>query len=139
MISIELAQQLKQAGLIWQPAERDCFAIPERGFDGQIFVVSQFTALIGQMSGYPVITFHGSSEWALDHLFIADAVWMPSETQLRELIGHLAGSQSEFSLSRDGAIYRCRVTFGSGMIETTADTAEEAYGRALLLLMNGSY
>lgn len=135
MITIELAQQLKQAGLIWRPVERDCFAIPDRGFDGQVFVVSQFTALIGQLSGQPVITFHGSSEWALDHLLIADAVWMPSETQLREFVERLAGDGAELSLTRHDGGYQCRVTVGSGVIETFAASAEDAYGRALLLIL----
>jgi hypothetical protein len=33
MISTELAQRLKSAGLEWQPAERDYFMMPEHNLD----------------------------------------------------------------------------------------------------------
>src|SRR5690348_3681442 len=83
MLDTELARRLKQAGLAWQPAERDCFAIPDRHLDGQVFVVNRLTTLIQQYSGQLTITFHGSSEWALDDVVLAEVIWLPSETQLR--------------------------------------------------------
>ena len=32
------------------------------------------------------ITFHGSIEWAVDYVVLTEAVWLPSETQLRDLL-----------------------------------------------------
>ncbi|MCZ7671506.1 MAG: hypothetical protein M5U34_32405 [Chloroflexi bacterium] len=36
------------------------------------------------LKGWPAITFHGTSEWALDHIFMEEVVWMPTEEQLRQ-------------------------------------------------------
>ena len=86
MISASLAQELKQRGLRWQPAERDFFIMPEHNLDGQVFVVSALPALVQSFSGQQTITFHGSIEWALDYVVLTEAVWLPTETQLRELL-----------------------------------------------------
>ena len=51
MISLELARELRDAGLAWQPAERDAFGLPDRDMDEQVFVVSPLPALIRMSSG----------------------------------------------------------------------------------------
>jgi hypothetical protein len=135
MIEAELAQELRRAGLQWQPVERDFFLIPDRGLDDQVFVLSQLTALLSMLKGQPAITFHGSSEWALDYLMTAEAVWLPSETQLREMIERLNGASGTLSLTRDANGYRCRVSGEAGNHEARGTTAEDAYGRALLTLL----
>jgi hypothetical protein len=131
MIAIDLALALRNAGLAWQPTERDCFAIPGGQFDGKVFSLNEQPALIELLHGYPVITFHGSTEWALDHLYTSEVVWVPSETQLREKIAHLIEPDAPFTLDRTSTGYDCRAA------ATTADgaDAEEAYAQVLLAIL----
>jgi hypothetical protein len=132
MISVELAQKLREAGLVWQPTERDHFAVPNLQMDNQVFVVSQLTALLQKYNGHPVVTFHGSSEWALDYIMMTDVVWMPSESQLREALAEALGPDAMLSLDRYGAGYRCRITQNGEELRFEAFDAEAAYARALL-------
>lgn len=133
MISVALAQQLKQDGLQWIPAKNDFFAIPDRGLDDVIFVLSDMTVILARIHGQPAVTFHGSVEWALDHILIAEVVWLPTESQLRrELERRLAGAaQPLLSLTstRDG--YRCQIQFDGQMLAFESFGAAETYGLAL--------
>jgi hypothetical protein len=135
MIDLALAQRLKQAGLQWLPAERDFFAIPDHEMDGQIFVVSQLTALVQPIKGQPAITFHGTSEWALDFVLLTDTLWLPSESQLREAILFLIGPHAPLRLERVEVGYRCAVMIGEGMRDFAASGAENAYAEALICLL----
>src|SRR5687768_15003873 len=106
MISVEMAQRLAAAGLTWRPAERDAFMVPDAGMEDRVFVVSELTALVQPFAGEQHITFHGSSEWALDHVMVRDAVWLPSETQLRlALEEHYP--DGAYLLERGPEGYRC--------------------------------
>lgn len=138
MISLELAQQLRDAGLDWLPAERDLFALPGRGMDDQLFVVTPLPAIVQRVNGYPVVAFQASAEWALDYVMLAEALWMPSETQLREaLVGELPdGAALRLERTADG--YRCVVGAGEGTHPFVGSDAATAYGRALLALLRGS-
>jgi len=131
MISIDLALALRGAGLAWQPMERDCFTIPDGQFDGKVFSLNEQPALIELLHGYPAITFHGSTEWALDHLYTSEVVWLPTETQLREKIAHLIGLDVPFVLDRISTGYTCHAA------AHTADgmNADEAYAKTLLAIL----
>lgn len=135
MISLEFAQKLQEAGLQWSPSERDYFAIPDRQMDTHVFVVSQLTALLQQYNGNPVVTFHGSSEWALDYVMMTDVVWMPSESQIREALAEVIGLDATLQLERHGAGYRCRITFQGQELDFEAFEAETAYAQALLYVL----
>ncbi len=130
MISVELARRLAAAGLKWTPAERDTFMVPGADMDQRIFVVSELTALIQPLAGVQHITFHGTSEWALDHVMVRDAVWLPSETQLRLALEEYLPEEA-YVLERGPEGYHCLVPSieGNGRSYPTAD---EAYGAALL-------
>jgi hypothetical protein len=128
MIPTELALRLRAAGLAWQPQERDCFAIPDPQFEGQIFCLNYQPALIELLHGHPAITFHGSSEWALDHLYTSEVVWIPTETQLRAKLEQLLVSNDQLDLTRVAHGYRC----SAGPHVAEADDAEQAYALALL-------
>lgn len=132
MISAALAQQLKAAGLSWQPAERDVFMMPDHNLDGQVFVVSALPALVQSFGGQQTITFHGSIEWALDYVVLAEAVWLPNETQLRERLAAAIGPDAPLRLERTASGYRLQVALGADMPEFDADSAEECYAVALL-------
>lgn len=131
MISAALALELRAAGLAWQPAERDCFTIPGGEFDGHIFSLHEQPALIELLHGQPAITFHGSSEWALDHVMTSEVVWLPTETQLRERLSRLLEYPERIELVRTRAGFRC--TAGAHSVE--AADAESAYALTLIALL----
>lgn len=131
MIPTELALRLRAAGLTWTPEDRDCFAIPDSQFEGQIFALSHQPTLIELLHGQPAITFHGSSEWALDHLLTTEVVWLPTETQLRARIAHLLAPGDRLDLARTSEGYRC----AAGAHIREAPDAEQAYALALLDLL----
>lgn len=137
MLSLTLAQQLKAAGLPWTPAQNDFFAVPDRGLDDVIFVISDMTVLVEKLGGQMAVTFHGVVEWALDHILIAELVWLPSETQLREaleqrLIGEVQPALSLVS-TPDG--YRAEIRYQGQTLTFEAFGVSEVYGTALLHLL----
>ncbi len=133
MISLELARQLAAAGSEWAPAERDTFIIPDANLDQKVFVISALPALVQMLAGVPHITFHGTSEWALDHVRLGDAVWLPSETQLRQALEARAPGGA-YVLERRPEGYRCLLVSVAGNGGFHA-SAEDAYAAALLQLM----
>ena len=135
MIDIEIARRLKRAGLQWQPAERDCFLIPDRGMDDQVFVINRLTTLIQNYRGQPTVTFHGTSEWALDDVLLAEVIWLPSESQLRETLAARIGPDAPLRLDRTAAGYRCIIADSDELREFEAAEADNAYALALLALL----
>jgi hypothetical protein len=132
VISSELALRLKQAGLEWRPAERDFFMMPEHNLDEQVFVVSGLPALVQNFRGEMSITFHGSIEWALDYVLLAEAVWLPTETQLRTALAAAIGDDAPLRLDRTGAGYRLQIASGADLLDFDSADAEGAYALALL-------
>jgi len=113
--------------------------IPERGMDARVFVISDMPAIIERLFGNQVVAFQGSSEWALDYLITTEAVWLPSETQLREnLVSRLSGeSQPSLKLACSPAGCRCEMSYQGQMLVFEAADASDAYGDALLYLLTG--
>ncbi len=140
MISLSVAQQLKEAGLEWTPAKNDFFAIPDRGFDDTIFVISDMTVYVAKIGGQLAVHFHGALEWALDHIMVAELVWLPTETQLRELLEQRLVGQPEPALmlvsTADG--YRCEIKFQGEMLDFEAFGVSETYGMALLHVLKNA-
>ena len=104
MISVETARLLRDAGLRWNPATGDRFVVVDRGMDDEVFVLSDMTVEVHQLEHGQVIGFNGTTEWALDSVEDRDALWLPREGQLREL---LAGTFR--SLDRVGGDWRVRL------------------------------
>src|SRR3990172_10713970 len=95
MISLSTARQLKDAGLMWIPAMHDYFAVPDRGLDDHIFVINDVMAYVEIRNNLPLVTFHGTAEWALDYLLTSEIIWLPREDQLRmELVRRLESKQA---------------------------------------------
>lgn len=132
MISIEMARQLREAGLEWRPAERDTFALPGRDMDDLAFVVSPLPALVQRYNGMPVVTFQASAEWALDFVMLAEALWMPSESQLREELALRLAPGAPLTLARIPLGYRCEIGLGGQTRAFEDRDAEAAYAHALL-------
>ncbi len=132
MIPISLAQELKAAGLIWRTNNYDFFAIPDRGFDDRLFVLADMMAYTDLVQGWPVVAFHGTAEWALDFILTSEVVWVPTEQQLREALEARLDQHALLSLTRDEGSYRSTIEFHGEPAGFDAPTAGEAYGRALL-------
>jgi hypothetical protein len=132
MISVELAIDLREAGLRWKPASGDRFVVTEAEMIGEVFVLSDMTVEVHSLPQGDVIGFNGTTEWALDSVEDSHAVWLPRETQLREL---LAGTFRSLTRTADGWRVEVEVN-GRAAAFTDADT-EQAYGLALRHLIAG--
>lgn len=134
MLNLDLALQLKLAGLQWQPAERDVFVLPDSELG--LFIVSDRTTLIQQINGQWMVTFHGVVEWALDSVLLTDVVWLPNETQLREAIQlRLGGEHPAVTLQWSDAGYRCTLHHLDAQRRFEQPTAEATYAQALLFVL----
>src|SRR3954451_3442352 len=125
-----MAQQLKHAGLVWKPAAGDRFAIPERDLDDQVFVLSHMTIEVYSLPEGRVIGFNGTTEWALDDVGIEEAIWLPREDQLRDLLGGTFRA-----LRRTEAGYEVETDLLGEDHAFPGPSAEEAYAAALLHLL----
>ena len=133
MIALQLARELLESGLAWKPATGDRFAIPDRDLDSSVFVLSDMTIEVHNLPQGPVIGFNGTTEWALDDVEKDEAVWLPREDQLRELLG-----RTFRGLTRTDDAYRVSTTLLGTDRAFEAPSAEEAYGLALLDLLRES-
>lgn len=113
--------------MLWQPVPGDRFAIDQPTLAGDVFWVSELTIEVHVHHGRQVLGFNGTTEWALDSVTTDEAVWLPREDQLRELLGdRFAG------LDRTPAGWRVRVVESGQQREFEDADAECAYAKALL-------
>jgi hypothetical protein len=133
VIALQLARELREAGLAWKPAPGDRFAIPDRDLDEDVFVLSDMTIEVHDLPEGPIIGFNGTTEWALDDVEKDEAIWLPREDQLRELLG-----RTFRALTRTDDGYRV-VTSLLGVERTfAAEDPAQAYGLALLGLLHAT-
>ena len=97
MITVELARDLLAAGVLWDPAAGDRFVVDTELLSHEVFWVSNLTVEVHHDRGRPFLGFNGTTEWALDSVTLDEALWLPREDQLRELLGNrlLAVHRSE--------------------------------------------
>ena len=131
MIGVQLAQRLREAGLSWKPALGDRFAIPDRDLDDEVFVLSNMTIQVQTVPEGRVIGFNGTTEWALDSVEHEQTLWLPRESQLREL---LAGTFRALEATSEG--WRVRLDVNGTPHGAEHGDAEQAYGLALLYLLD---
>jgi hypothetical protein len=129
---LALAQRLADAGLRWDPAPGDRFAIPHKEMDDEVFVLSTMTIEVHDLPDGTVIGFNGTTEWALDDVDLDATLWLPREDQLRALLG-----DAFQRLERAGDRWRVVATVWDESVEFTADEPAAAYGEALLHLLAG--
>jgi hypothetical protein len=132
MISTGLARRLRDSGLRWDPTPGDRFIVADRDMDDEVFTLSDMTVEVHDVPAGPLIRFNGTVEWALDSIESRNAVWLPSETQLRDRVG---GAFQR--LTRVGGGWRVELQIGERRTQVEHADAEEAYGMALLHLMTG--
>lgn len=130
MISHDIARRLRDAGLQWNPTDGDRFVIPDRELDHHVFSISEMTVDVRTVPGGRQIAFNGAVEWALDAIMEYEVIWLPAEGQLRELLG-----TAFLSLERIGSTYRCTAAIGPMTPSYEAGSADDAYGHALLALI----
>jgi hypothetical protein len=129
VLTVEEARALRDAGLRWSPVPGDRFVLPDKGMDDEVFVISDMTVEVHEFPGGRVIGFNGVTEWALDSIRHDEALWMPAEHQLRDLLG--------------GMFRRLEALDGTGGVQVTirrpdgerthrAATPASAYATALL-------
>ncbi|MCU1557361.1 MAG: hypothetical protein JWN09_1356 [Microbacteriaceae bacterium] len=127
MLSRDLALALQDAGVRWRPVSGDAFVITREGFEGDVFVVSDMTIESHEFETGTILGFNGTTEWALDSVALENALWLPHEHQLRELLGG-----TFHSLSRSAAGYRVDFAINGEPASHEAVEVADAYGGALL-------
>ncbi len=134
MIGVQVAQRLREAGLGWKPAPGDRFAIPDRDLDDEVFVLSNMTIEVHELPEGKIIGFNGTTEWALDDVELDEALWLPREDQLRELLGGTFRG-----LRRSAAGFDVETTLLGEDRVFTGPTPEQAYAAALLHLLAAAH
>ena len=138
MISRELALALREAGLTWHPESGDRFQLDlaenvEAEVEADVFTVSEMTIEARRYPTGTILAFNGTTEWALDSVALADAVWLPREDQLRELL------RARFrSLTRLDDAFEVEVEVAGSRMRFEHPDVAEAYGLALLELIGRS-
>ena len=137
MISLKTARKLKAKGLEWEPQVNDFFAIPDRDMNESIFVISDVQVTIDMLFGRQVVSFQGASEWALDSLVKDEAVWLPGEEQLREVLLELIIRAGKSGMHLISGIDGCHLYFEyqGRKYEFTARDASEAYAQGIIFLI----
>lgn len=135
MLALDLAEQLRAAGLEWTPALHDFFALPGTAFAGRLFVITDLPANIAMIQGQPAFTFEGAAEWAMDYVFADEAVWMPTESQLRQAVEARAPN-TPLRLYVTALGYECALDIrADATLRFRATSAEDAYAQALIFLL----
>jgi hypothetical protein len=134
VISRQLAAELRRAGLAWAPAKGDWFVIPDKGLDELEFVISDMVVETRRMAqGRQLLAFNGTTEWAMDMLAASEALWLPREDQLRDVLGeafigleHIPGETPGYAVS---------TLIGNDEKRFVDIQVEAAYARAALALL----
>jgi hypothetical protein len=133
VIDVQVARELRKAGLVWKPSPGDRFAIPDRDLDDEAFFLSNMTIEVHALPEGRVIGFNGTTEWAMDDVELSEALWLPREDQLRELLGATFVSLQHADLGYSVALS----LLGSDLV-FTAPSAALAYAAALLHLLGAA-
>jgi hypothetical protein len=114
--------------------------VPERGMDDRVFVINDMATIIEMIQGAEMVTFHGTPEWALDYVYLGEAVWLPDEGQLRELVHQRLAQEARpvYDLLCLDEGFTCRFGWRDKSLAFTAVEASEAYAAALLHVMMGA-
>ena len=99
--------------------------------DDEVFYLSDMTVEAHTLLTGTELGFNGTTEWALDSVAIEDALWLPSESQLRVLLG-----AAFRSLAVVDAGARVTAEIDGIRLDFDADLAEDAYARALIALLD---
>lgn len=127
MTSPDLALRLHDAGLVWTPTNGDRFWLPDRDLDEAVFTVSDMVVEVRERPSGRVLAFNGTTEWALDDVEEAEAVWLPRLDQLLAVLG-----DRFVSLTARSGGHVVRVVVGEREEEHVDLAAVDAAARAVL-------
>ena len=130
MISSDLAVSLRDAGLVWHPRSGDRFQLDEPEFEADVFTVSEMTIEPREYPTGKILAFNGTTEWALDSVALEDALWLPREDQLREL---LRGTFR--ALRRSADTHEVEIEVRGESLTFEHPQPEDAYALAVLELL----
>jgi len=143
VISLELARALRDSGLVWHPVRGDNFSIDRIEADAEIYTLSDMTVEAHEFSSGTVLGFNGTTEWALDSVALDDALWLPREDQLRDLLGasfrsldRVEATETIDDVSLPVAAYRVVTVVDGAARGIEATDAADAYARALIVLLD---
>jgi hypothetical protein len=137
MISIPLARALRTAGLRWKPVSGDRFALDVAEVEEAVFTVSDMTVEAHTYPSGTVLGFNGTTEWALDSVAIDDALWLPSEQQLRAML-RAAFRALRATGDETAPAFEVDIEFRGERSTFSAESAEDAYGEAVLHVIGAS-
>jgi hypothetical protein len=130
MISTEMAVALRDAGLVWHPRSGDRFQLDEPEFEADVFTVSEMTIEPREYPTGRILAFNGTTEWALDSVAQEDALWLPREDQLREML------RSAFrALRRLPDTHEVELQIGEDVLVFEHPEPADAYALAVLELL----
>jgi hypothetical protein len=135
MIAIERAERLRAAGLRWTPRSGDRFVIDRPALAGEVFTISEMTIEAHDYPTGTVLGFNGTTEWALDSVTQDDAVWLPREDQLRDLLG---GTFRSLARALDVTFQVVAELPGGPERGFVAEDAADAYADAVLALVTAA-
>jgi hypothetical protein len=132
VISLAAAQRLDRAGVRWHPLPGDRFTVRTDLLMADVFTVADMVVEAREHSTGTVLAFNGTTEWALDSVQLDEALWLPREDQLRELLGGAFRS-----LARSTTGYHEVLVQIPGQPERVFGHTDpaEAYAQALLALV----
>lgn len=130
MISTELAASLRANGLVWHPASGDRFQLDEPELEADVFTVSEMTIEPRRYPTGVILAFNGTTEWALDSVALEEALWLPREDQLREM---LRGTFR--SLTRLADTHRVEIEVSGERLAFEHPQPEDAYALAVRELL----
>jgi len=133
VISVARAEELHAAGLKWVPRPADSFAV--RVLEDQVFTIADMVVEPREYPTGTVLGFNGTTEWALDSVRQEDALWLPREDQLRELLG---GTFRSLARSTFGGYQVLVELAGRPEQLFSADDAADAYAQAVLSLVTAA-
>jgi len=143
MITVELARALRDSGLAWHPMRGDNFSIDRIETDAEVYTLSDMTVEAHTFTSGTVLGFNGTTEWALDSVALDDALWLPREDQLRDLLAgaflsleRVEGTETIGEVSLTGAAFRVNAVVDGGRRAFEATDAADAYARALIALLD---
>lgn len=130
MISTDAALALREAGLVWRPVSGDRFQLNEPEFEADVFTVSEMTIEPRRYPTGTILAFNGTTEWALDSVALDEALWLPREDQLREM---LRGAFR--SLRRLADTHRVEIELAGEALSFEHPQPEDAYAAAVLAML----
>lgn len=132
VVSVSIARRLRDAGARWEPQRFDFFHIPDRNLDDEIFVITSFGVNVQHLAdGIAAIAFEGAVEWSLDYILTQDVIWLPTETQAREMLG-----DAFIKLDRLGELHRVTIRHRGESLSFESSSAADAYGLAAARLLS---